>query len=187
MSYDIYCYRSSSAIPSVAEARELVEAVNAAEEEGSARERSSSAREELTAALMRHNPRLERFKFNYTEIAESLKISEDEARLRYQHVELNPPENDLAIQLTVDDDHVFISIPYWYQGSKADQVFLQLSEYLRLIRQTAGFFAYDPQTDEAFDPERTKFREHQHYDKVVKDLHKVAEALPAAKPWWKIW
>ena len=37
-------------------------------------------------------------------------------------------------------------LPYWYQGSRADQVFSQVSEYLRVIRETAGFFAYDPQT-----------------------------------------
>ena len=60
-----------------------------------------------------------------------------------------------------------ISIPYWYQGSRADQAFSQLSEYIRVIRETAGFFAYDPQTGIAFDPQQTDLREHQHYEKVV--------------------
>ncbi len=108
--------------------------------------------------------------------------------MRYQHVELNPPEGDLAIQLTVYDDHVFISIPYWYQGSRADQVFSQLSEYIRVIRETAGFFAYDPQTGIAFDPQQTHLREHQQYDKGVKDLPKIAAgASKSDKPWWKFW
>ena len=188
MSYDLYCYRAASGVPNVAEAEALVEAINAAEEAGDTKPTSSDTKERITAALIEHNPRFERFKFDFSKIAESLKISEDEARLRYQHIELNPPEGDLAIQLTVYDDHVFISIPYWYQGSRADQVFSQLSEYIRVIRETAGFFAYDPQTGIAFDPRQTHLREHQQYDKVVRDLPKIAaEAIKSGKPWWKFW
>jgi hypothetical protein len=121
MSYDLYCYRAVSDGPDVAEAEALVEAINAAEEAGDTKPTSSDTKDRITAALIAHNPRFERFKFDHSKIAESLKISEDEALLRYQHVELNPPEGDLAIQLTVYDYHVFISIPYWYQGSRADR------------------------------------------------------------------
>ena len=139
----------------------------------------------IVAALIQYNPRLERFQFDYSKIAESLKITEDEARSRYQHVELNPPESDLAIQLTVDDNHVFISIPYWYQGSKTDEVFSQCSEYLRVIRRTAGFFTYDPQTGIAFGPEQTDLRDHKQYEKTVKELPKIAaEVSKPDRPWW---
>lgn len=186
MSYDLYCYRSALGDPNSAEAEALVEAINTAEEAGEKKPTSSDTKEKITAALIAHNPRLEPFKFDYSKIAEFQKISEDEARSSYQHVELNPPEGDLAIQLTVYDDHVFISIPYWYQGSKADQVFSQCSQYLRVIRRTAGFFAYDPQTGIAFDPEQTELRNHQGYEKIVKDLPKIAaEAATPDKPWWK--
>jgi hypothetical protein len=188
MSYDLYCYRSVSGVPDVGEAQAIVEAINAAEEAGDSKPTFSQTRERITAALIEHNPRLEQFKFDYTKIAESQKLSEDEARLRYQHAELNPPEGDLAIQLTVHDDHVFISIPYWYRGAEANQVFLQCSDYLRVIRRTAGFFAYDPQTDIAFDPENTELRDHQRYEEVVRELPKIAtEASKAKKPWWKFW
>jgi len=188
MSYDLYCYRATSGVPDGAEARALVEAINAAEEAGDAKPTPSRTKETITAALIEHNSRLERFKFDYDKIAESQKISEDEARSRYQHVELNPPEGDLAIQLTVYDNHVFISIPYWYRGSTADQVFSECSEYLRIIRRTAGFFAYDPQTDIAFDPEKTELRNHQRYEEVVKELPTIAaEASNPDKPWWKFW
>jgi len=188
MSYDLYCYQSVSGTPNAAEAEALVDAMNAAEEAGNKKPTSSDTKEKITAALIEHNPRLESFKFDYSKIAELQKISEDEARSLYRHVELNPPEGDLAIQLTVYDDHVFISIPYWYQTSKADQVFLQCSEYLRVIRRTAGFFAYDPQTGIAFDPDRTELRNHPGYEKIVKDLPKIAaEAATPDKPWWKFW
>src|SRR5262249_42183909 len=105
MSYDLYCYRPASGIPDVREAQSIVEAINAAEEAGDSPPASSDLRERIAIALIEHNPRLERFDFDYTKIAESQKISEDEARLRYQHAELNPPEGDLAIQLTVSHDH----------------------------------------------------------------------------------
>lgn len=188
MSYDLYCYRSSSGFPSRTEAEATVDAFNAAEEAGTARRTSADTKEKLATALIQHNPRLERFKFDYDKISESLKISVHEARERYQHIELNPPEGDLAIQLTVYDEHVDISIPYWYEGSKADQVFSELSGYLRVIRQTAGFFAYDPQTAVTFDPEKTELRDHRQYDKVVRDLPDIAaHAAKQDKPWWKVW
>src|SRR5262249_34592427 len=155
MSYDLYCYRSASRVPDIAEAQALIVAFNSVEEAGDMKAASSETRDRIVATLIEHNPRLEAFKFDYRTIAESDGISEEEARSRYQHVELNPPEGDLAIQLTVYGDHVFISIPYWYRGSEADLVFSQCSEYLRVIGKTAGFFAYDPQTDTAFDPQRT--------------------------------
>jgi hypothetical protein len=188
MSYDLYCYRATSGVPDAAEARALVEAMNAAEEAGDTKVTSAITKERITAALMEHNPRLEEFKFDYSKIAESQKISEDEARLRYQHAELNPPEGDPAIQLTVYDEHVFISIPYWYRGSEAEQVFSQCAEYLRVIRRTAGFLAYDPQTDTAFDPENTELLDRQRYEDVAEELPKIAaEAIKADKPWWKFW
>src|SRR5437764_10278394 len=188
MSYDLYCYRAASDAPNSAEAQALVEAINAAEEAGDMKATASGTKERITAALVAHDPRLEPFEFDYSKIAEFHKISEDEACSRYEHVELNPPEGDLAIQLTVYDDHVFISIPYWYRGSKADQVFSRCSEYIRVIRRTAGFFAYDPQTDTAFDPTRTELLDHERYEEVVRELPKIAaKANKPDKPWWKFW
>jgi hypothetical protein len=143
---------------------------------------------------MDHNPRLERFQFGYAEIAKTANISEQEARERYRHIELNrSSEDDLAIQLTVYDNHVCLTIPYWYSGGEADQVFSQLLDYLQVIRRAAGFFAYDPQTDIAFDPEQTGFPDHAEYDRVIRDVIPSivsGEARVAAvpkKPWWKVW
>ena len=117
-----------------------------------------------------------------------MKVSEDEARARFTHIELDPEEDDLAIQLIVHDDYVFASIPYWYKGREADAVFLQLSKYLRVIRVTAGLFAYDPQTGTAFDPLQTELRDHQIYDEVVEQVPKIAAgAMKPTNPWWKLW
>ncbi|MGA2217334.1 MAG: hypothetical protein ABSG51_04560 [Terracidiphilus sp.] len=69
-------------------------------------ESASATREAIVAALVTHNPRLERFQFDYREIASLRRISESEARARYSHSELTPPEGDLAIQLTDHNDQM---------------------------------------------------------------------------------
>ena len=127
MSYDVYCYRAASSVPNVAEAEALVEAINSAEEAGDTKPTSSDTKERITVALIEHNPQLEQYKFDYSKIAGSSKISEREARLRYQHVELNPPDGDLAIQLTVYDDHVFVR---FHTGTKAARLIKCSRSYL---------------------------------------------------------
>jgi hypothetical protein len=189
VSYDLYCYRSATGVPDASEAEALIEAINATEEAGSFNTQTSATMEKITAALLKQNPRLEPFKFDYREIAESQKISEAEARRRFQHVELNPPEGDLAIQLTVHDDYVFVSFPYWYKGGNASELFSQCLEYLRVIRQAAGFFVYDPQLGAAFDPERTGVSDGQRcYENTVNNLPKIlAQRSVKKRRWWKLW
>jgi hypothetical protein len=60
-------------------------------------------KERITAALFKINPRLERFVFDYSKIADSPKISEEQARLRFSHIEMNPPEGELVILATIFD------------------------------------------------------------------------------------
>jgi hypothetical protein len=189
MSYDLYCYRPMASFPDATEAEALVEGFNAVEEAGKARSTSTQLQEQIAAALIAYNPRLERYQFDYGKIAESLKVTEQDARLRYSHIELNTPEgDDLTVQLTLYGDHVDITIPYWYEGNKANEVFSAVSGYLRVIRRTAGFFVYDPQTGAAFDPDATEIRDHPEYDRVVKDLPLIAaNAVKAKRPWWKFW
>jgi hypothetical protein len=188
MSYDLYCYKPTSDIPILAEAESIVDQISEAEESGAAVESSSATREAIAAALLSHNPRLERFQFDYREIASSLEVSVAEARARFQYAELTPPEGDLAIQLTVHNDHVFISIPYWYRGSRADEVFSQLSEYLRVIQAVAGFFTYDPQTSSVFDPRNSDPPDHREYDKVMRELPNIVAATSKPKKsWWRFW
>ncbi len=40
---------------------------------------------------MEHNLRLEPFKIDHNEVAKMLKVSVEEARARWNHIELNPP------------------------------------------------------------------------------------------------
>lgn len=187
MSYDLYCYRPTSEAPSIEEARAIVEAEEVTSGESSEGAESKLLRETMVNALRTENPRLEVFPFDYDAIAKIRNISREEARAQMSYVELNPPEGDLASQLSVYADHVDITVPYWYTGEKSKAVFQQMNNYLRAVRTVAGFFVYDPQTDRAFDPEIEDFGEHGQYDRISEDLPRIAAKQVSKKPWWKFW
>ncbi|MCU1309483.1 MAG: hypothetical protein JWO20_608 [Candidatus Angelobacter sp.] len=187
MSYDLYCYSPVSSLPNAVEAEALLNS----EESGINADDilASDRKQRVAAALMEYNPRLEMFNFDYTKIAESRGISEDAARKKWNQIELNAPKGDPAIQFTIYDNHIDVSIPYWYQGVDADRIFSQLSSYLRVIRKATGYFVYDPQTGLAFDPEKHDFGTPTEYEKVVKKLPEIAaDAVKGRrKSWWKFW
>ncbi len=192
MSYDWYCYRGKLDVPDAKEAEAVIEAVNAAEEIGARSAADPAVKERVVAALLEYNPRLERFVPDYKGIAKLRNISEDEARAQMPTIQLNTPEGaKLPFQLDIADEHVFLTIPYWYKGDAADQVFAEILQHLRVIRRTAGYFVYDPQTGAAFDPETTESLNHGQYDEVVEkmpELIAVADKLARkSKPWWKFW
>jgi hypothetical protein len=58
-----------------------------------------------------------------------------------------------------------------------------------VIRKTIGFFAFDPQTGRAFDPDREEFGTHGEYDRIAENLPAIIAqgAEKKQKPWWKFW
>lgn len=171
MSYDVYCYQPQSDTPDAKEAQALIQS-----EEGAVRRDDDDARgikRKIANALLKYNPRLEPFKIDHNEVAKLMKITHEQAKAQWNHIELNPPQGDLRIQLQIHWDHLSLTIPYWYTGAKADEVFEQLSAYLRVIRDAAGFFAYDPQTNRAFDPQKEEFGEHREYDRIAENLPQI--------------
>lgn len=185
MSYDFYCYRPKSDQPNAQEALAAIQS----EENQVYRddEEARATKQKIANALVACNPKLEPFKFDYNEISKSMSLTVEQARAQWNHIELNPPEGDLAIQAWVHWDHVSFAIPYWYSGSKADEVFQQLAAYVRVVREAAGFFAYDPQTDRAFDPALDNIGSHDEYDRVVTNLPAIIAQGTKKKPWWKLW
>jgi hypothetical protein len=176
MSYDIHCYRSRIGKPDISEAQETMDAEDIYDDDG------QKVKHDIAKALTDFNPRLEAFKFDYNEIAKLQNLSVDEAKRQYNHIELNPPDGDLAIQVTVFNNSVSLTIPYWYKGNDARQVFQQLMDYLKVIRKTSGYFVYDPQTAQVFDPLTTEIDGVELYINTTEK----AENLQT-KPWWKFW
>jgi len=185
MSYDLYSYRPSVATPS----REDALAVISPEEDATFRndDKARAIKQRIAAALIERNYRLERFEIDFARVCESQNISLEAARARLNHIELNPPDGELAIQLTIHWNHVSLEFPYWYSGSQRDAVFNLALEYLQLIKKVEGFFAYDPQTDAAFDPKDIESLDHSEYSRIVENLPAIIAQGEAKKPWWKFW
>lgn len=159
MTYDVYCHKSRSGIPSVVEARAMLEQeVDLYNREP--QDQNEEVGEKIVNALLECNPRLEVYKPNSKKVglrkmAEAGNISEDAIRARWSRFEVNSPEGEPAIQLLILKNSVAINIPYWNEGQEADRLLSQLSKYLSAIRRVAGYFVYDSQREYAFDPAKS--------------------------------
>ena len=185
MSYDIYCYKSKLNKPDLEEAQNAIEVAEETE--------TISAPEtklKIIKALTQYNPRLESFDFDYQEIAKLQGTTIDEAKKAFSHIELNTPEGDLATQITIFDNNVSITVPYWYSGDKAREVFDKIYTYTRIIRETAGYFVYDPQIDKVFDPLTENIFGLDVYQNMTEQVEKMKTEqteIKSNKPWWKFW
>jgi hypothetical protein len=185
MSYDLYCYKSQLGKPDLEEAQNAIEV-----EEDHEVEAEPEIKLNISKALMDYNQRLERFEFDYEEIARLQGISIEEAKGKFNHIELNTPEDDLATQITIFDNYVSITVPCWYAGNKAKDVFRKVTDYTKIIRQTAGYFVYDPQVENAYDPLTQDFDGlaiYQSMSEQVAQLKKDQSGSTDKKPWWKFW
>lgn len=185
MSYDIYCYKSKLDRPDLEEAQAAME-IDEDEEVAS----DPETKLKIAKALIDYNPRLESFEFDYDEIAKLQGTTLDEAKEAFDHIELNTPEGDLATQITIFDNNVSITVPYWYSGDEATKVFNKISDYAKVIRQTVGYFVYDPQTDKVFDPLTENIFGLDIYESMTDQVEKMkTEQIQKSnkRPWWKFW
>ncbi len=184
MSYDIYCYKSKLDKPDLEEAQAIMEM----DEEDSTQDFETKFK--IAKSLIEYNPKLESFEFDYEEISKLKGTSIDDAKDAFEHIELNTPDGELATQITIYGDTVSITVPYWYSGEKAEEVFNNVTQYAKVIRQTAGYFVYDPQTDKVFDPLNENIFELDIYQIMTEQVGKMKSEQSVKsnkKPWWKFW
>ena len=147
MSYDFYLFKPKTGVDPIETVDELFseesEEINPALPQPEKEARKPS----LADALIRLNPQLEVFPFDFQELARIDGISEDEAKIKYRHLELNGAENGNGIQITLNDVSTEITVPYWHSGEEAQKVFKEIWSYLELIENEAGFVTYDPQLE----------------------------------------
>lgn len=65
-----------------------------------------------------------------------------------------------------------------------------INEYAKVIRQTVGYFVYDPQTDKVFDPLNENIFELDLYQSMTDQVEKMkTEEIEKSnkRPWWKFW
>lgn len=189
MSYDLFCYKSKTGRPNEGEADAVIETDN---DKRAKRERNTTTKLAIVKALTQFNPRLEAFDFDYGEIAKLTATTIEEAKNKFDHIELNTPDGDLAIQMTVYDNHVYINVPYWYKGDQAKKLFQDIKSYIKIIREAAGYFVFDPQIGQVFDPAENGFDGLSKYLSVSEHIEEMVNGqdtkhIQPKKAWWKLW
>jgi hypothetical protein len=105
----------------------------------------------LATELMKANPALKVFPFEFDKIAKHLGISIEDARMQFRHLELNGAEDGNGIQLMLYDNRASVTVPYWHKGQKAKAVFEEIWNYFRIMQSGAGYHIYDPQMERLVD------------------------------------
>ena len=123
-------------------------------------ERTRNAK--AVAALKRLNPNLELFE------------SEDV-------LELTDVAGNTGIQISLFRDSGGLSVPYWHDGN-ASEVLDQISRYLQVLTEEAGYLAFDPQTDRQVTAASAYSLDPTAYSSGVAALNQVTK-----KPWWRFW
>lgn len=138
-------------------------------------------------ALIAHNPKLEIFQFGYDGIARHERISVEEARRKYRHLELNGPSEDAkGIQITLFDDEASVTVPFWYDGDKAVDTFREIWRYFEIINRETRYLIYDPQIDRVFEPSTGFDDALACYIGTVQEIRQ--KLVPEEeKPWWRFW
>jgi hypothetical protein len=190
VSYDLHLLRLSSTGDPLSEVSALLEQEEEEDEinPGPPVPEKEARKNDLAERLCAANPPLERFAFGFAEVARLYNCTEEEARVKYRHVELNGPEDGNGIQITLFDDTASIAVPYWHQADGAKTVFAEIWRYLAVLAEHGGFSAYDPQLDRLLDLSKDQPAVLQAYGSTMEQVQGIADDGQAPKkPWWKFW
>jgi len=188
MSYDFHLVPQTTAEDPVEAARAWLERDEHEINPGPPVPEKEERKKRLARLLVESNPELEPFSFGFSEIAKTYNWTEDEARVRFRHVELNGPEDGNGIQITLYDDTADIAVPYWHQPEAAGAVFDEIWRYLTILVEEGGLMVYDPQLDRILDLTSDRDEVLKTYSGVVASMPDIAaNATTRRTPWWKFW
>jgi hypothetical protein len=193
MSYDLHLFRPVAGVELLETARASLETESEELNVGPPVPEKEQQKRQNAALLQIVNPDLEIYPFDYAGIARTSGCSEAEARVRYRHLELNGAEDGNGIQVTLWDDTVSITVPYWHGGAGAEPVLAEIWNYLRVLEVRAGFRTYDPQLERVLALAADLSAVVGQYRAVADRLPEIAAKkleefpLPVQRPWWKFW
>lgn len=164
MSYDIYCYRSATGIPEDDDPNAVIEADT---DKWAKKEKNAARKLGIVRALINFDSNLEAIDFKFGDIAKLSIDTIEKEKDRFARIEINTKDN-VELALSVYDNHVHISIPYFTQLESAVRIFRSFQLYIKIIRDVAGYFVFDPQTGEIFDPLKSEFEGLRKYLSIVK-------------------
>jgi hypothetical protein len=139
--------------------------------------------------LIARNPKFEYFQFEYEQIAQTRKISVEEARRLHRHLELNNLAKDSnGIRITLYDDEASITVPYYHIGEKAADVFREIWGYMEIITRESGYLVYDNQIDRILDLSAGCQDSLACYTGTSQPASQtITRGGVGVKPWWKFW
>jgi hypothetical protein len=186
MSYDLHLFPPEPGIDLAESARASLERDLEDEVDTPVDPAAEERKRRLTAALQSAVPHLEPFRFDHAEIARVHGISEEQARRSYRHVELNGSD-EVGVQVTLFEDHVTITVPYWHVADRAVQAFREIWACLETLEREAGLRTFDAQLDDVVELDRDFETLLAKYAEGVEFTRTLSEPSRRKKPWWKFW
>ncbi len=145
-------------------------------------------KEAVTRALTSEDSDLVVFPMDYDTIAASRRISREEARIAYRHVELHEAHDPEGIQIAIYDDFVTVAVPYNHEHREASEMFQDVWKYLQKIERETGYVTYDPQLDCILDLSSDYDTVLSHFIPIADDVPRIlAQAAGEKAPWWRFW
>ncbi len=86
-----------------------------------------------------------------------------------------------AIQISLYADQAAISVPYWYEGERADAVMARIQHYAAVLTEVGGYTVWDPQTEEVVTGPGAGHA----YSAGVEAVKRLAEEPPKRRRWWQ--
>lgn len=177
MSYDLYCFRSTSGIPTLEEAENAIDA-----DDYLPTDADWKSMNDVASALLEFDDRLERFDPDPNQLVTTMAITLEEAKNYASYIEINTSDDvEDYIQFSIYHNHVAISFGF----GMTEEFISRLMEYVDVICRKTNYFLYDPQAGTVEDPLHPialSVEEKQSW--LDKDDFKVGIEQ---KPWWKFW
>lgn len=147
MVYNFFCYQSKLGYPDLEEAHEII--LNG-DVEGKILDPITT--HSIIRALVNFNSNLEVFEFDYEQLAFENGITLEEAKKEFNYVEINTSQDDINMVITIYYNMVSIFVPDEHSGDEEASLVKTLIQYTKILRESVGYFVYDPLRDIAFDP-----------------------------------
>lgn len=106
---------------------------------------------QIADALLSRIPTLQTYQFPYHQIASFERISPEQARDKYRHLELSSPDGGNGLLVTLGEDEASVCLPFWHEKDKANKAFQEVWVCLETICRQAGYVVYAPQMERLLD------------------------------------
>ncbi|PSK90868.1 hypothetical protein [Taibaiella chishuiensis] len=181
MNYQILCFHSLKGIPDLIEALEVLDS-----EEHFRTGGIQTTKKELANKILELNSGLYILRHDYDEIASYQGISTEEARARFDFIQIHSQETIPGISMILFDTIITVDIPFKSFGQNHDDILIKVKQYLKLILKETGYFAFDAEAEIVYSYETLgslKFN----LLRAKGTIPQQAVTLKKEKSWWKFW